>query len=46
MAEAHMILCDTNIIIETFKGNPDVIKILRKFDPPQLAVSVITVAEL
>jgi tRNA(fMet)-specific endonuclease VapC len=41
-----MILCDTNILIEFYKANPDVLGTLQKIGIPELAVSVITVGEL
>lgn len=41
-----MILCDTNILIEFYKGNPEIIQTLRTIGPANIAVSVITKAEL
>ena len=41
-----MILCDTNILIEFYKGNSDVVGELQKIGLPNLAVSVITAGEL
>ena len=41
-----MILCDTNILIELYKGNADVIQVLRAIGVNNIAVSVITKAEL
>jgi tRNA(fMet)-specific endonuclease VapC len=41
-----MILCDTNILIEFYKNNPQVVQELRRIGPTQLAVSPITQAEL
>lgn len=41
-----MILCDTNILIEFYKNNPQVVQELRQIGPSQLAVSSITYAEL
>ncbi len=41
-----MILCDTNILIEFYKGNPDVIGSLQNIGLANLAVSVITTGEL
>jgi tRNA(fMet)-specific endonuclease VapC len=46
MAEAHVILCDTNILIEFYKGRADVIKTLSEIGVSDLAISVITVGEL
>ncbi len=41
-----MILCDTNILIEFFKNNEAVTKELRQIGSAELAVSVVTTAEL
>jgi len=41
-----MILCDTNILIEFYKGNPDVVSELQRAGLSDLAVSVITNGEL
>jgi hypothetical protein len=41
-----MILCDTNILIEFYKSNADVIQELHQIGSHQLAISVITRAEL
>ena len=41
-----MILCDTNILIEFYKGNPAIVQTLRTIGPANIAVSVITKAEL
>jgi predicted nucleic acid-binding protein len=41
-----MILCDTNILIEFYKANPSVIQTLRRIGSANIAVSVITKAEL
>jgi len=41
-----MILCDTNILIEFYKNNPQIVRELRKIGQDQLAVSPITQAEL
>ena len=41
-----MILCDTNVLIEFYKDNNEVVGILREIGLPDLAVSVITVGEL
>lgn len=41
-----MILCDTNILIEFYKGNPAIVQELRQIGAAQLAISVITQAEL
>jgi predicted nucleic acid-binding protein len=41
-----MILCDTNILIEFYKGNPVIIGELHKAGLSNLAVSVVTIGEL
>ena len=41
-----MILCDTNILIEFYKANPSVIQTLQHIGSTNIAVSVITKAEL
>ena len=41
-----MILCDTNILIEFYKNNGIVTQTLHKIGPTQLAISVVTQAEL
>jgi predicted nucleic acid-binding protein len=41
-----MILCDTNILIEFYKGNSTIIAELQKIGLTDLAVSVITTGEL
>jgi len=41
-----MILCDTNILIELYKNNAQVVEELHRIGPHRLAVSPITRAEL
>lgn len=41
-----MILCDTNILIEFYKGNSTIIQELGKIGVAQLAISIVTQAEL
>ena len=41
-----MILCDTNILIEFYKGRAGVMEIFNAVDISNLAVSVVTVGEL
>ena len=41
-----MILCDTDVLIEFYKVNPQVIRELRHIGQPNLAISAITQAEL
>src|SRR5574341_226276 len=46
LALSRMILCDTNILIEFYKGNSAIIDELHEIGLPNLAVSVITTGEL
>ncbi|MEN0003532.1 MAG: type II toxin-antitoxin system VapC family toxin [Bacteroidota bacterium] len=46
MAHQQLILCDTNIIIEFYKNNETVISELQNIGQENIAISVITVAEL
>lgn len=41
-----MILCDTNVLIEFYKNNPRVNQILRDVGKDNLAISIVTEAEL
>ena len=41
-----MILCDTNILIEFYKNRPQITQELRQIGQDQLAISVVTQAEL
>ena len=41
-----MILCDTNILIEFYRGNPAVLQVLREVGAQNLSISVITTGEL
>jgi predicted nucleic acid-binding protein len=41
-----MILCDTNILIEFYKGNSKIIDELHEIGLPDLAISVVTTGEL
>ncbi len=41
-----MILCDTNILIEFYRGNSEIVSQLQKIGLPNLAISVITVGEI
>ena len=41
-----MILCNTNVLIEFYKNNPTVIDEMRNIGVDQLAISIITQAEL
>jgi len=46
MADKGVILCDTNIIIEFYKGNEAIISELKKIGQKNIAISIVTVAEL
>lgn len=41
-----MILCDTNVIVEFYKNNPEIIQELQRIGRANLSISVITQAEL
>ena len=41
-----MILCDTNILIEFYRGNPKIIQELERVGLGDLAVSIISTGEL
>ena len=41
-----MILLDTNIIIELFKGNPETIALVETLEKKSFAISVVTSMEL
>ena len=41
-----MIICDTNILIEFYKGNENVLKTLNSIGVANLGVSIITIGEL
>jgi tRNA(fMet)-specific endonuclease VapC len=41
-----MILCDTNILIEFYKNNPQIVQELRQIGQEHLAISAVTQAEL
>ncbi|MEM8894146.1 MAG: type II toxin-antitoxin system VapC family toxin [Bacteroidota bacterium] len=46
MENRGLILCDTNIIIEFYKGNIQVVEYLRVIGQEKIAISSITAAEL
>lgn len=46
MESSELILCDTNILIELYKGNALIISELKSIGQSNLAVSVVTVGEL
>ncbi|OGU91524.1 MAG: pilus assembly protein [Ignavibacteria bacterium RIFOXYC2_FULL_35_21] len=41
-----MILCDTNILIELYKGNKNIISELKKIGTVHISISIVTSAEL
>ena len=46
MAKAKLILCDTNIIIEAFRGNPEILAELDLIGYQNLYINDITIAEI
>lgn len=46
MAQPLLILCDSNIFIEVYRGNTTIAGILSNFEQGSVAISVITAAEL
>ncbi len=46
MATKSLVLCDTNIIIEFYKGNSSILAELRAIGQENIAVSIITAGEL
>ena len=46
MEKGQLILCDTNIIIELYKGNPAILKTLKSIGQQNISVSIITAGEL
>ena len=46
MGNKEIILCDTNILIEVYKGNEDIVELLEKKGQNNLAVSEVTCGEL
>ncbi len=46
MEKSELVLCDTNIIIELYKGNPTIVKSLKSIGQEKIAVSIITAGEL
>ena len=46
MEQQGVVLCDTDVIIEFYKGNSDIIKELKRMGQDYLAISVITAGEL
>jgi tRNA(fMet)-specific endonuclease VapC len=46
MGEEKIILCDTDVIIEFYRNNPDIISELKKIGQQNIAVNTITAGEL
>jgi len=46
MEPAEIVLCDTDVMIEFYRGNPEVIAELKKIGQKNIALSYITVGEL
>ena len=46
MEQAKIVLCDTDVMIEFYRGNPEVISDLRKIGQKNIALNYITVGEL
>ena len=46
MEQAKIVLCDTDVIIEFYRNNPDIIAELKKIGQQNIAVSTITGGEL
>ncbi len=46
MEKKPLVLCDTNIIIEFYKKNPEIVKNLQDIGQENIAVSIVTSGEL
>ena len=46
MEEEPLVLCDTNIIIELYRGNLEIIRELKAIGQHKICISTITVGEL
>lgn len=46
MENPRLVLCDTNIIIEFYKGNPKIIGALKQIRRKNIAISIVTSSEL
>ena len=46
MEKGQLILYDTNIIIELYKGNPAILKTLKSIGQDKITISIITAGEL
>jgi len=46
MEQAKIVLCDTDVIIEFYRGNPEIVAELKKIGQQNIAISYITAGEL
>jgi tRNA(fMet)-specific endonuclease VapC len=46
MEQAKIVLCDTDVIIEFYRNNPDIIAELKKIGQQNIALSTVTAGEL
>jgi tRNA(fMet)-specific endonuclease VapC len=46
MGQKKIVLCDTDVIIEFYRNNPDIIAKLKKIGQQNIAVSIVTAGEL
>ncbi|UXP33669.1 type II toxin-antitoxin system VapC family toxin [Reichenbachiella agarivorans] len=46
MEKKGLVLCDTNILIELYKNNEEIIKSLRSIGQANMAISIVTTGEL
>ena len=46
MAENKIILCDTNILVEFYKNNTEIVNVLKEIGQDNLAISVVTAGEI
>ena len=46
MGQDKIVLCDTDVIIEFYRNNPDIISELKKIGQENITVSIITAGEL
>lgn len=46
MGTSGIVLCDTNIFIELFKGNQEVVKEVQKIRDQNVAISIVSASEL
>jgi tRNA(fMet)-specific endonuclease VapC len=46
MEQAKIVLCDTDVIIEFYRNNPEIIAELKKIGQQNIAVSTVTAGEL